>query len=163
MIASPEAYTHAARSLNEKFAEFLGIDEDKGPALEEDCLLWTALDDQTLCDGDWAEVLPELAGPTSGYDAHSNRAFGAPKEIEVLRGKVRESVTSALSLEGQGNGGGRLKIDDVESGPVGLRLQAAAVANFLFVADAEAFCDGRVAAIVPGDARRLERTKVPAW
>ncbi|KAI0906411.1 hypothetical protein F4823DRAFT_627070 [Ustulina deusta] len=134
--------THYGAGSDQKFAELRAACEDNDPAFEEDCRAWTVLDDQALFDGDWSaalHILPELTGPTSGYDAYSHRHLGDPVELGTLRDKLRESVASALRLDGQGNDGEKLKIDDVEAGSAGLRLQASVVASFLFVADAEAF------------------------
>ncbi|GAP93033.2 hypothetical protein SAMD00023353_10200170 [Rosellinia necatrix] len=134
--------THYGGGSDDSFAGFREVDEDSDPAFAEDCRAWTVLDDRALFDGDWSaalDVLPELVGPTSGYEAHSQRHTGDPERLEALRGGLRESVASALRLEGQGNSAGQLEIDAVEASPAGLRLQASVVASFLFVADAEAF------------------------
>ncbi|KAI1419583.1 hypothetical protein F5Y12DRAFT_777205 [Xylaria sp. FL1777] len=134
--------THYGEGSDEIFADIRGIAEDNDPAFEECCRAWTVLDDRTVYAGDWAtalSVLPELTGPISGRSAYSHRRLGDPKELEVLRGKLRESVASALCLAGQGNDAEQLKVDDVEAGAAGMQLQASVVASFLFVADAEAF------------------------
>ncbi|KAI1126425.1 hypothetical protein F5Y10DRAFT_293813 [Nemania abortiva] len=139
--------THYGEGSDRVFAEMRATCEDNDPAFEEDCRTWTVLDDQALFDGDWSaalHILPELAGPTSGYDAYSHRHLGDPVELGTLRGKLRESVASALRLEGQGNDAKKLKTDDTEAGPVGMRLQASVVASFLFIADAEAFETGKL-------------------
>ncbi|KAI1152339.1 hypothetical protein F4825DRAFT_450536 [Nemania diffusa] len=133
---------HFEKDSDDKFVELREAAEDNDPAFEEYCRAWTVLDDRNLFKGDWSTVLwvlPELAGPTQGYEAYSHRHMGDYERFEVLRGKLRESVASALRLEGQGNDSERLKIDDVEAGPAGMRLQANAVASFLFIVDAEAF------------------------
>ncbi|KAI1104574.1 hypothetical protein F4804DRAFT_181948 [Jackrogersella minutella] len=123
------------------FREFRETDEDYDPAFEEDCRTWTVLDDQALFDGDWSaalDILPELAGPAPNYDPYAHRHLGDPGELETLRQKLRESVASALRLEGEGNTAEQLKVDAVEAGDAGMELQVNAVASFLFVADCKA-------------------------
>ncbi|KAK8050309.1 hypothetical protein PG994_012039 [Apiospora phragmitis] len=126
---------------DEKFQRLREADEDCDPAFEEDCRSWTVLDDKALFADDWSaalDILPELVGPTAGWDAHNHRHLGRPDELEPLRRELRDSVASALRLEGQGNDAAQLKTDDVEAGG-GMALQAHVVATFLFVADAETF------------------------
>ncbi|ROW04861.1 hypothetical protein VMCG_04888 [Cytospora schulzeri] len=134
--------TYYDQDSDERFRELREVDEDNDPAFEEDCRSWAVLDDEVLFKGDWFaafDMLPELAGPTAGYDAYSHRRLGDPDELEGLRQKLHESVASALRLEGYGNNAAQLKIDDVEAGPAGMALQASVVASILFIADAEAF------------------------
>ncbi|KAI3317139.1 hypothetical protein HD806DRAFT_551102 [Xylariaceae sp. AK1471] len=111
--------THYEGDSDEKFAGLRETAEDIDPAFEEYGRTWIVFDDQTLFNGKWSTalyVLPELVGPTSGCDAYSYRYLGDPEELEALLGELRKSVASALHLEGQGNDGEKLKVDDVGAG-----------------------------------------------
>ncbi|OTB16747.1 hypothetical protein K445DRAFT_11030 [Daldinia sp. EC12] len=158
--------------LGRKVSFESGDHEDYDPALEEDYRTWIVLDDQAWFEGDWTvalNVLPELASPTSNYDPFTHRHFGHPEELEPLRQKLRESVASAVCLEGKGSTVEQLKTHDIEAGNAGMEIQAKVVASFLFVADAEAFeteklrliylCARDTAQVYRGvgDARPLER------
>ncbi|KAI0099452.1 hypothetical protein F4814DRAFT_433275 [Daldinia grandis] len=134
--------TYYGQGSGEKFHEFRETDEDYDPAFEEDCRTWSILDDRALFEGDWFtvfDVLPELVGPIPNYDPYVHRHLGNPDELETLRQKLRESVASALRLEGEGQTVGQLKTDHIEAGAAGMALQANIVASFLFVVDADTF------------------------